>query len=266
MDGALKKIDLLLAQGEQFTYENFADKSERGYTSAFSPDWVSWQARVTGAVSGLFSEQSAPVMMIENARRTQLVGNGADAFARAKSHYIGALKAACDIITDDTFGELAIASSKTPEIASNRIFIVHGHDDVAKSDLEAILTEMGFEPVILHRQADGGRTVIEKFEDNADVGYAFIILTPDEIAYLQSEDAKPDAERSKEYRARPNVIFEFGYFVGRLGRARTCCLYKGAVSIPSDLSGLVYKRFNRAVEEVAYSIRKELKNAGYSPR
>lgn len=147
---------------------------------------------------------------------------------------------------------------------TNKVFIVHGHDDSAKSELEIVLTEMGLEPIVLHRQADAGRTIIEKFEDHADVGFAFILLTPDEVAYLSADEAKDDSLRSKEYRARPNVIFEFGYFVGRLGRARTCCIYKNPVSLPSDVNGLIYKRFERSIEEIAYSISKELKNAGYA--
>ena len=67
----------------------------------------------------------------------------------------------------------------------------------------------------------------------------------------------------KEKRARPNVIFEFGYFVGRLGRNRVCCLYKGGVELPSDLSGLLYKKNDTTVDAQAYDIMKELRAAGY---
>lgn len=146
---------------------------------------------------------------------------------------------------------------------SKKVFIVHGRDEVSKANLEILLTEMGLEPIVLHRQADEGQTVIEKFEKHgSDVAYAFILLTPDEIAYLSNEDSFPDNERKKEKRARPNVIFEFGYFVGKLGRNRVCCLYTGDVEIPSDLKGLVYKQYHNSVEEVAYSIQKDLKVVG----
>jgi predicted nucleotide-binding protein len=147
---------------------------------------------------------------------------------------------------------------------SNKVFVVHGHDEVAKTNLEVFLHENKLEPIVLHRQADSGMTIIEKFEKHSDVGYAFILLTPDEIAYLVADEKKPDAERKKEFRARPNVIFEFGYFVGRLGRARVCCLYTGDVTVPSDLSGMVYKRYEKSIEEVAYPILKDLRASGYS--
>jgi predicted nucleotide-binding protein len=149
-------------------------------------------------------------------------------------------------------------------VRSRKVFIVHGRDELAKANLEIFLRELGLDPIVLHRQADEGLTVIEKFEKHSDVGYAFILLTPDEVAYLAAEDAKADSERCKEFRARPNVIFEFGYFVGKLGRARVCCLHTGKVALPSDVHGMIYKRFAASLDDVAYSIIKDLKAAGYA--
>jgi predicted nucleotide-binding protein len=83
------------------------------------------------------------------------------------------------------------------------------------------------------------------------------------VAYLTKDESKPDGERAKELRARPNVIFEFGYFVGRLGRGSVCCLHTGNVTLPSDVSGVIYKSFKENVEEVGYAISKELKAFGY---
>lgn len=158
--------------------------------------------------------------------------------------------------------EVAPANLKTRS-ETNKVFIVHGRDDAAKANLEAFVREIGLEPIVLHRQADGGLTVIEKFEKHSDVGYAFILLTPDELAYLASESSRPEADRAIERRARPNVIFEWGYFVGKLGRPRVCCISTGNVDLPSDMHGLVTKRYQSSVEEVGYSIIKDLKAAGY---
>lgn len=158
---------------------------------------------------------------------------------------------------------LPTQQSSSVQPRTKKVFVVHGRDEIAKTNLEVFLHEVGLEPVVLHRKADEGLTIIEKFEKHSDVGYAFILLTPDEVAYLAVEDSKPESERSKELRARPNVIFEFGYFVGKLGRSRVCCLYTGNVSLPSDVSGMIYKRYERSIEEVAYSVIKDLKASGY---
>ncbi|MGR1198113.1 nucleotide-binding protein [Aeromonas hydrophila] len=147
---------------------------------------------------------------------------------------------------------------------NKKVFVVHGHDEIAKTNLEVFLHEIGLIPIVLHRQADEGLTIIEKFEKHSDVSYAFILLTPDEISYLIADEEKDDNQRGKEFRARPNVIFEFGYFVGRLGRSRVCCLYTGDVSLPSDVNGMIYKKFTNSIEEVAYSIIKDLKASGYA--
>jgi predicted nucleotide-binding protein len=141
---------------------------------------------------------------------------------------------------------------------------VHGHDHQTKTDLEIFLKDIGMEPVVLHRQPDQGRTLIEKFEHHSDVGFAFILLTPDDIAYSAGQESSADSARKKELRARPNVIFEFGYFVGKLGRQRVCCLVKDGVTRPSDIEGLVYKQISQSIEAIGFSIIKELKAAGYT--
>ena len=261
MEHAKQKIEELMAQGKEFTYENFATKDrEYGYPDAFSPAWVAWCTRVQGAITTLFGSDTPPANMLKTAAEVELLGNGRDKFDLAKSYYLAALKVAQDVLEEDTFGELKTAETTAPGSLSNRVFIVHGHDDRSKTELEVLLKEMGLEPIVLHRQPDQGQTIIEKFEKHADVGYAFVLLTPDEMAYSVSRDGE---QAEKEKRARPNVIFEYGYFVGKLGRDRVCCLYTGDVTLPSDLDGLLYKKFVSSVEEVAYAITKELRACGY---
>jgi len=264
LENAQQVIGILIETGNGFTYANFSTKSEYGYPNALRPEWTAWRTRVNGAIKALFGESSAPYQMVQAAEEAVILGNGEDKFANALAHYLGALEVARTTLADDTFGELVKReTAMAMQDLTNKVFVVHGRDNAAKDELSALLTEMGLEPIVLHRQADEGRTIIEKFEAHADVGFAFILLTPDEVSYLADEDKKADAHRVKEFRARPNVIFEFGYFVGRLGRSRTCCLYRGNVTLPSDLDGLVYKRFDKSIEEAAWGIQRELKAAGY---
>lgn len=264
MEGADRKIEALIAAGKNFNYENFGIlEPEKRWAYGVSPEWTAWTTRVEGAIKALFGERSAPLSVLKQARAVVLRGNGPEKFDEAKSTYMAALIAAREVLTEDIFGEIQKLGAVAPKNYSNKVFVVHGHDEKSKSELEIILKEMGLDAVALHRQADSGQTIIEKFEKHSDVGFAFIIMTPDEIAYLASQDSASESERVKEARSRPNVIFEFGYFVGKLGRGRTCCLYKAPVIIPSDLSGFLYKRFENSIEEVAYAIGKELKAAGY---
>lgn len=118
--------------------------------------------------------------------------------------------------------------------ATRRVFVVHGRDDLPKERVARFLQELDLEPVILHEQPNQGRTIIEKLEGNADVAFALILLTPDDIGKLagSSDESSP--------RARQNVVFELGYFVGKLGRNRVCALHQGNVELPSDYDGIVY--------------------------
>jgi predicted nucleotide-binding protein len=268
MSKTLKAINNLIEEGEQFTFKNFCSSwSEYGYPASYSEEWIIWQSRAKTFLSAKFGEKSVPAQTLERGLGYRLLRNGEDNFLNSKTLILSALKAARASIEDDVLpevGKLEVSIEGVPR--SNKVFIVHGHDEKAKQELEIFLTELGLEPVVLHRQADQGQTIIEKFEKYSDVGYAFILMTPDEIAYLSSEADISESERRAELRARPNVIFEFGYFVGKLGRARVCCLHTGAVTLPSDLGGLVYKQYLNSIEESGYSIIKELKAAGYNVR
>jgi predicted nucleotide-binding protein len=144
---------------------------------------------------------------------------------------------------------------------SSRVFIVHGHDAASEIELARMLEKMGLEPIILHEQPEKGRALIEKLEDHtSNVGYAFILLTPDDIG-----SSKEKASNLRP-RARQNVVFEFGYLMGKLGRSRICCLHTSDVEIPSDIQGIVYVPFDKSVNEAYKKILEELRAAGYDPK
>jgi hypothetical protein len=118
---------------------------------------------------------------------------------------------------------------------SKTIFIVHGHADDMKEASARALTTLGLEAIILHEQPDQGRTIIEKFEKHADVGFAVVLLSGDDMAYPAGKsptDARP--------RARQNVIMELGYFYGKLGRGRV--VESPCSSRPPTLSSLRISR------------------------
>jgi predicted nucleotide-binding protein len=117
---------------------------------------------------------------------------------------------------------------------SGQVFVVHGSDNAAKESVARFLATLDLEPVILHEQINAGRTIIEKFVDHADVDYAIVLFTPDDVGHPSSQ---PDQARP---RARQNVVLELGFFMATLGRNRVCVLHKGDVEIPSDYAGVLY--------------------------
>ena len=116
---------------------------------------------------------------------------------------------------------------------SRRVFVVHGHDEGARETVARFLMQLGFEPIILHEQANQGRTVMEKVEAHGQVDFAVVLLTPDDEGCAKGGKPEP--------RARQNVLLELGYFLGRLGRAKVCALKRGTLEIPSDFAGVVWE-------------------------
>jgi predicted nucleotide-binding protein len=262
----LNQIQGLIEEGAKFTFQNFCYPHEfpDKFGGEDKPEWLAWKTRSYNLVTQIAAPNSPATTLAETSIRIRTSGHYPKDFERLKETMVQALKLAALNIKKDPFGELKKQTTKSSSVtSSNKIFVVHGHDHALKSELENFLNDIGLEPIVLHKKPDEGQTIIEKFEKHSDVGYAFILLTPDEIAYIIDQDKINDAERKKEKRARPNVIFEFGYFVGKLGRNRVCCLYKNDVELPSDLSGLLYKKIEDKINAQAYDIIKELQAAGY---
>ena len=44
---------------------------------------------------------------------------------------------------------------------SERVFVIHGHDEAARQAVARFLTNLELEPIILHEQSSRGRTIIE---------------------------------------------------------------------------------------------------------
>ena len=130
------------------------------------------------------------------------------------------------------------AAQEKERTNTNEIFVIHGRDNEAKETVARFLEQLGLKPIILAEQPSQGRTIIEKFEQHTQVGFAVALLTPDDAGSLQ------DDRNTLNPRARQNVIFELGFFIGKLDRKGVCALTKGEVEIPSDYAGVEYIPFD----------------------
>lgn len=138
----------------------------------------------------------------------------------------------------------------------SKVFIVHGHDDAAKSEAARFVENLGFKAIILHEQASSGKTIIEKIEEYTNVGFGIVLYTPCDLGASQEEKEllKP--------RARQNVVFEHGYLMGKIGRENVCALVKGDIEKPTDISGVVYIPMDEG-DSWKLAVAKEMKKSGY---
>jgi len=136
------------------------------------------------------------------------------------------------------------------------VFIIHGRDEAKWRELKDIVkTELRLNPIILLEQPDAGcKTVIEKFEHYAQTcSYAIAVFTPDDEVTSGGETY---------LQARPNVIYELGWFCGRLGRSGVMLILKEGTSLFSDFGGIIQKRFKINISERVIEIKRDFVSAG----
>jgi predicted nucleotide-binding protein len=141
---------------------------------------------------------------------------------------------------------------------NKNVFIIHGHNEAKWRELYQILKEdFGLNPIVLSQQPDRGcTTLIEKFEYYAKpCSYAFAIFTPDDVV---------ENNGKKYFQARPNVIYELGWFTAYLGRERVSLLLQEGenMEIFSDFQGVIQKRFKNTVSEKYKEIKADLEFVG----
>lgn len=182
--------------------------------------------------------------------RAQIV----EGLRQGKARAIALLQRAIQGLQED----LGVEEETSPEASERdyprKAFVVHGHDEGAREAVARFLERLNFEPIILHERANQGRTIIEKIEAHSEVGFAVVLLTPDDVGGTDPDHLNP--------RARQNVLLELGYFVGLLGRHRVCALKRGEIELPSDFGGVVWTPFDNS-EGWKRQLGTELEAAGF---
>ena len=228
---------------------------------AESPEFESWHSRAERFLVNHFGRDNYEVTDFSNTLFMPMVyAPGADDI-RIKACCDG-LKKTKDIFKDylteikEEMLEKDEESEKTAHTKlshqNNKVFVVHGHDEALKEKVARLLEKQGLEAIILSEQATKGKTIIEKFEENSDVGAAICLFTGDDIG-------KEKSEAVEKQRARQNVVYEAGYFMGKLGRERVIMLVDNGIELPSDLQGVVYTDSESWKTEVL----QELQSIGY---
>ena len=223
--------------------------------SADSPDFKKWRRDATVAIRHAFGKKSDHVADFKDIHFVPWFPPDDEDW---NEEYQEGLRSA-EAMLKSMIEEIAEYWEDTPTASvaktnNGRIFLMHGHDEAAQATVARFLEQLGLDPVILAERPSGGQTIIEKVEAHADVGYAVALLTADDVGSRLGDDAV-------QPRARQNVIFELGYFIGRLGRERVCALTKGQPEIPSDYAGVVYIPMESDAWKMG--LFKELKAAGF---
>lgn len=245
LEAIYNEIDRLIAKrvmAESPEFESWHSRAERFLVNHFGPTTY----EVTDFSNTLFS----PAMYVPGADyiRISTCCNGLKKTKDVFKDYLTEIKE--EMLVKDKESKVDAQTDSSRQ--KNRVFVVHGHDEALKEKVARLLEKQGLEAIILSEQANKGKTIIEKFEENSDVGAAICLFTGDDIG-------KEKSEAVEKQRARQNVVYEAGYFMGKLGRERVIMLVDNGIELPSDLQGVVYTDSESWKTEVL----QELQSIGY---
>jgi predicted nucleotide-binding protein len=234
--------------------------------TASSPEFRAWEGDVKIALSkyyGADSEEYARFESIWFTPGSYYPGQPKSEFVQALDRGLEQARLFLTSRLEDWQSQTLV--SKPAEISTvnpKDVFVVHGHDHGIKETVARFLSKLRLNPIILHEQPDQGRTIIEKFEKYADVSFAIAVFSGDDLGIAKREIPENQSiDRLVRPRARQNVVLEFGYFVGRLGRKNVAAIVENGVETPSDYSGVLYIPFDDA-DGWRLRLVKELKAAG----
>lgn len=247
MQKGIARLKRLITEIENFDTTTLEER--------WGPEQQALEATIEATLSSVFGHRTIEYNRYADATKldngpVQMIYTTMDAryTAREAREYVGegkilairlltsATKWLQDEVDDETESEPSVANSIHVAPTSKKIFIVHGHDDAALQSVARFIERIGLEAIILSEQANQGKTIIEKIEANSNVGFAVVLLTPDDVGGKTVADLHP--------RARQNVLLELGYFMCRLGRSNVCTLKKGNIDIPTDFAGIVWQNMD----------------------
>jgi predicted nucleotide-binding protein len=238
----------------------------RGQTTDF-PEFQAWLADVKIALSRFYGQESEEYARFKSIWFT----TGSFYPGQPKAEIVEAFDSGIEqarLFLNSRIEDWSLAAVPAPktrdQLIVNRkdVFVVHGHNHGMKETVARLLSKLGLNPIILHEQADEGNTIIEKFEKHANVSFAVAVFSGDDLAVAKRDtSATKRVEESLRVRARQNVVLEFGYFLGALGRRNVVAVVEEGVETPSDYSGVLYIPFD-ANDGWRLRLVKELKAAG----
>jgi predicted nucleotide-binding protein len=228
-------------------FSDWSDYNSEFLKQSFNKEYNEYKKSYddSGNFIGIMQREKSPAIELQNFKDR----------IHSKIDNLKKLKTKSELLKTNVKESLEVKVLKT-ELNKNEVFIVHGHDEEAKTKTARFIEKLGFKPIILHEQASSSQTVIEKIETYSNVGFGIVLYTPCDVG------AKKDENPNYKNRARQNVVFEHGFLIGKIGRENVCALIKDEIETPNDISGVVYIKMDNE-EAWHLKLARELRNSGY---
>lgn len=230
------QLDTQITRGQALQTAASLASSDEGLRAA-RDEFLTWEEYCKTLLSNSFTtstiarEVGHPIYMASLTDTFQLKKQRLEGSISTVLRKIRSIRDRLTLFPEADVTQMAVAD----RIFGDDIFLIHGHDEARKQEVARVVGQLtGSEPTILHEMQNGGRTVIEKFENYAArAGFAIALLTPD-------DHGSTSTTTELRSRARQNVVYELGFFHGALGRGRVVALVAPGIEMPSDIAGVIY--------------------------
>lgn len=251
-----EQIDKLISEGNELITEHVTSEDKR---------FILWLTKVKQLVKQQFGKDSdeyigikkrmfASPVFLSGPNTNDLIDEKIQDCKNGIERTIAELEGYKEFFKEYSSSKLVDNLKENQKAIMNKVFIVHGHNGELKESVARLIERQNIKAIILSEQANSGNTIIEKFEENSDVQAAICLFTEDDIAKVNDDPAE------YKKRARQNVVFEAGYFMGKLSRKMVILIANKDVEMPSDLQGIIYTSTNNW----QVNVLKELKNMGFN--
>jgi predicted nucleotide-binding protein len=156
--------------------------------------------------------------------------------------------------------EVPIQQAKSGSDIRRRVFVVCGTDGEMKQAVTNALTKLWLVPVVMCEEPSQGKKIVERFQDYADVGFAVVLLSPDDSVYVKDQ---PPTKR--KFRPRQEVVFNLGFLLGKLGGSNVIVFQRECQNFesPTDFEGMKVTAFDDR-DSWKLALIRELTNCGYT--
>ena len=149
------QLEKLKKEGITFSSEDLP-RNSLGYVENYPLEFDAWVKRVETIITKYFSTSSAQHSLLGKGLKYYegiAIHKNPEFIERTRDTLLKCIDMSIKSLESDDFEEITYSPIKgTKVVKSNKIFIVHGHDEQIKNELARFLEKLELEPIILHER------------------------------------------------------------------------------------------------------------------
>jgi len=123
-----------------------------------------------------------------------------------------------------------------------RVCVTYGRDQLMNKQVVSVIKQLGIDPVVMQDKNNSTKPLAQFVTEHKNIAFVIAILSADDWVY-----PKQGKSQDKMMYADQKVIFDLGFWIGRLGRNRVFALYYDQQSFrwPTEHFDVIYAPLDR---------------------